>query len=82
MRGRPPKLTEADVLEIRRMYAVKVLPWSITSIAKAFGVSVATVHHALNGTAPTKESHARRLTETGVSAAGMLDEPEDPHVLV
>jgi hypothetical protein len=53
MRGRKPKLTVADVEEIKRMYAVKDKPWSIPAIAKAFSISQATVNKAINGKAST-----------------------------
>lgn len=51
-RGRKPKLTKADVVEIKRMYANTTDPigWSIPAIARVFGVSTATVNKAINGT--------------------------------
>ena len=47
-RGRKPKLSEEDKIEIKRMYAVVSPAWTVPQIAKSFGVSVATVHKALN----------------------------------
>src|ERR1044071_893180 len=53
--GRRPKLTQAEIQEIREMYAVKTHPWSVHQIARNFKVSDGTIHKALNGTLSTRE---------------------------
>jgi DNA-binding GntR family transcriptional regulator len=50
--GRRRKLSGEDVIEIKRMYAVKDKPWSIAQIARAFHCSTATVNKAINGPLP------------------------------
>ena len=56
-RGRKAKLTDADIREIREMYANTTDPigWSVPQIAKQFKVSTATIHKALNGNYQTQE---------------------------
>jgi DNA invertase Pin-like site-specific DNA recombinase len=49
-RGRKPKLSPEQIKDVREMYANKTDPigWSVPAIARVMGVSVSTIHKALN----------------------------------
>ena len=64
-RGRKPSLTQAQIDEVREMYAVKTGPgWTVHGIAHYMKVSEATINKALNGTLKARKMNKIEIIGT------------------